>query len=127
MSYDETKHVEGDGLDKGTRVKFGALETIKDLSPKFAQAKAERTYLEHFRKSKKSLLMIEAEKAGHKSAAMQERFAYAHPEYVQLLEGLREAIVIEEKLGFQIKAAQSAIEIWRTKQANQRIERQVIP
>ena len=127
MSEYHPPHPPGDGLDKPTREKFGALETIKDLSPQYAQSKGDRTYLEHFRKSKKALLMIEAERDhGIKTAAMQERYAYAHPEYVDLLEGLREAVATEERLRFRLVAAESAIRIWQTKQANERIERKVI-
>lgn len=119
-------HPPGDGLDAGTRGKLGALETIKELTGPHAQAKANRTYIEHFRKSKKALLMIQAEREGHKTAAMQERFAYAHPEYVELLEGMRAAVEEEERLRFQIVAAQAAIEIWRTKAANARAEHKVL-
>ena len=116
-----------ESLDRGTRGKFGALEALKELSPQYAQAKADRTRLEHFRKSKKALLMIEAERDhGHKSAAMQERYAYAHGEYIALLDGLHAAVEIEERLRFQLMAAESAIRIWQTRMASDRIERQVI-
>ena len=122
----DAPHPEGDGLDHGTRGKLGALETLKELSPQYAQAKADRTRLEHFRKSKKALLMIEAEKAGHKSAAMQERYAYAHDEYIALLDGLHAAVEIDGRLRFQLLAAERAIRIWQTRMASDRIERQVI-
>ena len=115
-----------ESLDRGTRSKLGALETLKELSPQYAQAKADRTRLEYFRKSKKALLMIDAEKAGHKSAAMQERYAYAHSEYISLLDGLHAAVEIEERLRFQLMAAESAIRIWQTRMASDRIERQAI-
>jgi hypothetical protein len=115
-----------DGLDAGTRGKLGALETIKEVAPQFALAKADRARLEHFRKSKKALLMIEAEREGHRSAAMQERYAYSHPEYIELLDGLHAAIEAEERLRFVLVAAESAIRIWQTRMASDRIERQVI-
>ena len=116
-----------ESLDRGTRSKLGALEALKELSPQYAQAKADRTRLEYFRKSKKALLMIEAERDhGHKSAAMQERYAYAHGEYIALLDGLHAAVEIEERLRFQLMAAESAIRIWQTRMASDRIERQVI-
>lgn len=122
-----TPHPPGDGLDTSTRGKLGALETLQELSPQYAQAKAKRTYLEHFRKSKKALLMIEAERDhGHKSAAMQERYAYAHPDYQKLLNGLYAAVEAEERLRFQLLAAESAIRIWQTKQANIRTEHRTV-
>lgn len=114
-------------LDEPTRKKFGALETIKELAPKYAKAKADRTVIELARKSKKALLMIDAEKAGHKTAVMQERYAYSHPDYKELLDGLHVAIEEEERLRWLIEGARLAIEIWRTKAANARAEHRVIP
>lgn len=62
MNY--TDHQPGDGIDRPTREKFGALETIKELTPMYAEAKAQCEYLAQFRKSKKAMLMIEAEQKG---------------------------------------------------------------
>ncbi len=117
-----------ESLDHGTRKKFGALETIRTLTPGYAQAKADRTHIELYRKSMKALLMMEAEADhGIKSAAMQERYAYAHEKYVAMLDGLRVAVEAEERLRWQIEAAKLACSIWQTKQANARVERQAIP
>jgi hypothetical protein len=52
----------------------------------------------------------------------QEREAYAHPEMVELLMGLKAAVEIEEKLKWDITAAELRVEIWRTEQANNRAE-----
>jgi len=52
----------------------------------------------------------------------QEREAYAHPEMVELLSGLKAAVEIEEKLKWDITAAELRVEIWRTEQANNRAE-----
>jgi hypothetical protein len=86
----------------------------------FAKAKAERVYLEEFRKSKKALLMQEAFLAGVDTMAGQERDAYARSEYRELLEGLKAAVEQEEKLKFQLIGAQLRVDIWRTNQANNR-------
>lgn len=86
----------------------------------FAKAKAERIYLEEFRKSKKALLMQEAFLAGVDTMAGQERDAYARSEYRELLEGLKAAVETEEKLKFQLIGAQLRVDIWRTNQANNR-------
>ena len=48
-------------------------------APAFAKAKAERMYLEEFRKSKKALLM---QQHGEKPIGAQEREAYAHADYI---------------------------------------------
>lgn len=98
-----------------------AMEQIWKLAPQYAKAKAEASYIEEFRKSKKALLM---QASGQTVISAQERDAYAHPEYVELLDGYRAAIEQAEALRWRLVAAQAAIEIWRTEQANNRtIER----
>jgi len=101
---------------------FKSLDFIRDHAPIYAKAKSERIYLEEFRKSKKALLMRDAEIAGAKSAVAQEREAYAHPEYMALLDGLRAAVETEETYRWMIVAAQAKIECWRTIEANRRVE-----
>lgn len=86
----------------------------------YAKAKAERCYLEEFRKSKKALLMQEAFCAGVETMAGQERDAYARSEYKKLLDGLKAAIEIEEKLKWQLIAAQIKVDLYRTESANNR-------
>ena len=99
------------------------LTFIRDHARDYAKAKADRVYLEQFRKSKKALLMIEAEQTGIKTSAAQETYAYAHKDYRELLDGLQAAIQREEYLAMQIAAAKLRIELYRTEQANQRAER----
>ena len=99
------------------------LTFIRDNAGKYAKAKADRVYLEEFRKSKKAMLFIEAEKHGIKTIAEREAWAYAHPDYQQLLEGLRVAIEIEEKTRMMIEAARLKINLYQTQQADQRAER----
>ena len=94
-----------------------AVEYIIHNAGKFAAAKAQRIFLEEFRKSKKALLMCES---AAKSAVEREQHAYSHPEYIGLLEGLKAAIEIEERLRWELIAAQARIEIWRTQCANNR-------
>jgi len=73
------------------------LTELREISRQYAKAKAEAEYLEHFRKSKHAILMREAEKEGYKTSAAQEREAYAHPEYVQLLDGYKTAVELCER------------------------------
>lgn len=94
-----------------------AVDYILANAGKHAAAKAERVYLEEFRKSKKALLMGASDE---KAANAREQFAYAHPDYIQLLEGLKAAIETEERLKWDLVAAQARIEIWRTQSANNR-------
>ena len=59
---------------------------------------------------------------GIEAANAQEREAYSHPEYLVLLQGLAAAIEIEETLKWQLEAARMRTDIWRTEQANARME-----
>ena len=105
---------------------FKALDFIRDNSAAFAKAKAERVYLEEFRKTKKAMLMRLAEVDGAKSSATQERDAYAHPEYMELLHALKVAVEQEETLRWMIVAAQAKVEVWRSLGANQRAQDKVL-
>lgn len=99
-----------------------AVDYIIANAKKFAQAKADRIYMEEYRKSLKSILM---KRSLEEAIGAQEREAYAHEEYVALLQGLREAVETEEKLRWDLIAAQARVEIWRSEQANLRTEGKV--
>jgi hypothetical protein len=99
-----------------------AAQTIRDKAPAFGEAKAQRVYLEEYRKSKKALLMKDALKLGIESAAAQEREAYADPAYHQLLKGLAVAIEAEETLKWEMESARLDIEIFRTREATNRMQ-----
>ncbi len=86
-------------------------------APLLAKAKAERVYLEEYRKTLKALLMS---KSPAKSMAEQERDAYAHPDYAMHLEGLKQAVEAEEKLRWRMTTDQAAIEVWRSQEASNR-------
>ena len=105
---------------------FRSLDYLRDNAPAYAKAKSERVYLEEFRKTKKALLMREAEVAGHKSAATQEREAYANPEYLVVLDGLRAAVEEEERYRWMMVAAQAKIEAWRTLESSRRYEAKTV-
>ncbi len=94
-----------------------AVDFIRDNASKYAQAKANRVHLEEFRKSKKALLFQDAPEG---TIADRESFAYGHPDYIELLEGLKAAVEQEETLRWQIEAARLRTEIWRTQSANDR-------
>lgn len=87
------------------------------LAPEYAKAKAERVYLDEFRKSKKALLM---QAHGDKPIGAQEREAYAHPEYIGLLAALRVAVETEETLRWRLVCAQTAVDVWRSTEASNR-------
>lgn len=94
-----------------------ANDYIRDMAEKYAQAKANRIYLEEFRKTKKALLFNQAPDGTVQS---KESYAYAHDEYQQVLDGLKSAIEEEETLKWRIIAAQARIDSWRTQEATNR-------
>ena len=99
------------------------LAKYRQLGAPYGKAKGHRVYLEEYKKSLLALLMKGAEKQGHKSVASQEREACAHEQYVELLKGLEAAVEAEEYQRFEIKRIEMEIEVWRTNQANERMER----
>lgn len=86
-----------------------SLHFINQQSEKHAKAKAERVYLEEYRKSLKALLMNEAEIEGRKTGQERESYAYADQRYLDLLQGLKVAIEVEEKLRWQLLSARENI------------------
>lgn len=101
---------------------FKALDYLRDKAPEYAQAKANRVYLEEWRKSQKAILMQKAQAKGVEALAAQEREAYADSEYQSLLSGIKEAVEREEKLRWMLIAAQAKIDAWRTLESSKRAE-----
>jgi len=102
--------------DKGPEL---AIEYIFKHGKRYAKARADRIYLEEYRKSLKAILM---KRSLENAVNAQEREAYSDPEYVKLLQGLREAVEVEEEIRWGLVAAQARIEVWRTQSANDRAE-----
>ncbi len=94
-----------------------ALDYLRDNAREAAQAKADRIYVEEYRKVMKAVLMKEH---GTLSAVLQEREAYADPRYLQHLEAIREAVQADEHHRFLRGAADAKIEAWRTQSSNSR-------
>lgn len=107
----------GDAMSEDMRDPDKAVDYIIANAGKFAQAKAQRVYLEEFRKSKKALLMGQSTA---KAAVEREQYAYAHEDYLGLLGGIKAAVEVEEDLRWKLIAAQLRVEIWRTKEASNR-------
>jgi hypothetical protein len=99
-----------------------AAQTIRDKAPAYGEAKAQRVYLEEYKRTKRALLMKDALKLGIESAAAQEREAYADPAYHQVLKGLAVAIEAEETLKWEMESARLDIEIFRTREATNRMQ-----
>jgi hypothetical protein len=96
-----------------------AIQYLIDTAPLYAKAKADRMYLEEYRKSIKAQLMSQS---GTEVLGKQETFAYAHKDYIGILEGIRQAVEKEENYRWLMTAAQARIEVWRTEQYSARME-----
>jgi len=99
-----------------------AVDYLYTHGRKYAEAKAQRVYLEEFRKSQKAMLMITAKASGKaKSEAAAETEAYADPVYLEVLKGLQEAVEAEETFRWGLVSAQARIEVWRSTEASNRV------
>ena len=96
-----------------------AVQFLIDTAPLYSRAKASRMFLDEFRKSRKAQLMAQA---GTEVLGKQETYAYAHPDYIEILEGIRESVELEERYRWLMTAAQARIEVWRTEQYSARME-----
>lgn len=94
-----------------------ALESMWKTAPLLAKAKAERVYMEEYRKSLKAILMKASKE---NSAASQEREAYAHADYIKHLSGLQSAVETEEFLRWKMVTSQAAVDVWRSQNASNR-------
>jgi hypothetical protein len=98
------------------------LHELREIAGKFAKAYATKEHLDEFKKSKLAILMKQAERDGFTTSAAQEREARAHPDYLSLLDGLKEATEQAEALRWQLKIAEIGAEVWRTMQSTKRAE-----
>jgi hypothetical protein len=99
------------------------MHEYRERVGEYAKARAKRTYVEEFKKSKFAMLMREADRQGFKTAAAQEREAYACQEYLDLLDGLQAAVESEERLRYDMKSLEMQAEVWRTLRADERFEK----
>ena len=93
------------------------LRRMWENAPKLAQAKANRVYMEEYRKTLKAQLM---KSCGLEAIGAQEREAYASPEYVAHLEALKEAVQAEEQLRWRMVTDQASVDVWRSQESSNR-------
>jgi predicted transposase YbfD/YdcC len=87
----------------------------------YAKAKANVVYLEQYRKTKKAICFQSSLRS---TMAEKEADAYAHPDYIAVLDGLKDAVEEAERLRWMLVAAQARIDVFRTQEAsNRRIDR----
>lgn len=86
---------------------------------KAAQAKAERSYVEEFRKTIKATIMREHSEL---PLGAQEREAYADPRYRQHLDAIKEAVEADEYNRWMMAAAEAKLSAWQTAMRIQRAQ-----
>ena len=96
-----------------------AIEYLFKHGRRYAKARAERIYLEEYRKSLKAILM---KRSYEQTVNAQEREAYSDQEYIELLKGLKEAVEREEEIRWGLVAAQARIEVWRSMESSARAQ-----
>lgn len=94
-----------------------AVDFMIKNAEQYAKAKANVLFLTEYRKSKKAILFANA--IGN-TIADKEAYAYSHPEYLTLLDGLKEAVAEAERLRWMLVAAQARIDVFRTQEASNR-------
>jgi hypothetical protein len=94
-----------------------AINFIIENAPKYAEAKSQRVYLENFLKVKKAQLMQDCK---NEPVSRAESYALAHPDYLVIVNGIKIAMLEEEKLKYFLEAARLRAEIWRTTEASNR-------
>jgi len=95
-----------------------AVDYIIKHSQEYATAKANVVYLEQFRKTQKAICFQSSLRS---TMAEKEADAYAHKDYIVVLDGLKEAVETAEKLRWMLVAAQARIDIWRSQEASNRV------
>ena len=94
-----------------------AVDWLRDNSIKAAQARANRIYLEEYRKALKSIIMKEHTDL---PVSAQEREAYADHRYQTHLRAIKDAVADDEYQRFMRHSAEAKIEAWRSLSANHR-------
>ena len=94
-----------------------AIDYLRDNATAAAQSRANRIYMDEFRKSLKALIMKEH---AHLPVGAQEREAYADERYKKHLEAMKIAIAQDEQNRFMRVAAEAKIEAWPSFSANHR-------
>lgn len=96
-----------------------AVEYLRTNARQAAQAKANRIYLEEYRKVVKSQIMREN---SNMALGAQEAIAYSDPRYTQHLKAMETAIERDEYNRWMMVAAEAKVEAWRTQSATRRAE-----
>ena len=96
------------------------LEMMAKAARRYAIKKAQYDYLENYRKHLVCALMKDSSES---TVSAQEREAFASESYLTHIRAIKDAQIEAANAHHHWIECQTAIEIWRTQQANERIER----
>jgi hypothetical protein len=96
-------------------------EFIGNFASEYAKAKSSRVGTELKLKTAKAILMKQAHLDGVTQVAAQERDALANPKYLELIDELMLAVKEEETLKYQLESSRLFIDVWRTREASERL------
>jgi len=94
-----------------------AIDFIIKNSKDYAKAKANVTYLTEYRKTAKAFGF---QKSLRSTMAEKESDAYTSNDYLEVLNGLKEAVEEAERLRWMLVAAEARIQVWRSTEASNR-------
>jgi cell division GTPase FtsZ len=95
-----------------------AVIWLAQSADKAAQARANREYMDEYRRTIRATIMAENK---DQPLAAQERDAYRDPRYVEHLEAFREAVHQDEKMRWLRIAAETKISVWQSQQRAVRV------
>ena len=96
------------------------LEKLRQAAEHYADCKGRLVYLQHYRNAVLSRLM---EHSQEPTVTGREREALASEDYRNFLDGLAAATTDEVNAHWALKTMEIRIDVWRTKQATERVER----
>lgn len=96
-----------------------ALDYLRTNAPLAAQARANKIYMEEYRKTIKADLMV---RCVNMTQGDKDAYSYSHQNYKDHLVALKQAVYQDELNRWGMVAATSTIEAWRTQNANRRGE-----
>ena len=96
-----------------------AIEFIQKNAETYAQAKADRLFIEGYLKYVKANLMNQSDSS---SLGAKEQYAHSHEEYLQQLEAMKVATEQEEKLKYLMEAAKMKVEVYKVQEYTKRTE-----
>tara|TARA_B100002019_G_C21253849_1_gene592725 strand:- start:1417 stop:1770 length:354 start_codon:yes stop_codon:yes gene_type:complete len=96
------------------------IAKMEELSVKFAKAKADRNYLDNYRKTLRAKIALEHSQKGVKSFQSQTLLAEADDRYLEIIKALHTATRIETQCYWELERIKIQFERWRTIRADYR-------